>query len=106
MLTDGRYAFQTPEAWTEDGGYRSLHYMRPLGIWAMQWALSPPELHKDLRAVGVEEESPGDAALGQEKFEKLARMLKLPEEQQQQPKGYLWAICNLIRQMVFPASQV
>ena len=30
------YAFQTPKAWTEDGGYRSLHYMRPLSIWAMQ----------------------------------------------------------------------
>ncbi|RLM62313.1 non-lysosomal glucosylceramidase-like [Panicum miliaceum] len=44
------YAFQTPEAWTEEGGYRSLHYMRPLSIWAMQWALSPPTLHKDLTA--------------------------------------------------------
>ncbi|TKW08144.1 hypothetical protein SEVIR_6G009600v4 [Setaria viridis] len=94
------YAFQTPEAWTEDGGYRSLHYMRPLGIWAMQWALSPPELHKDLRAA-ASEESPADAALGQAQFEKVASMLKLPEEQQ--PKGYLWAIYNLIRQMVFPA---
>ncbi|VAI19645.1 unnamed protein product [Triticum turgidum subsp. durum] len=41
------YAFQTPEAWTAEGGYRGLHYMRPLSIWAMQWALSPPELHKD-----------------------------------------------------------
>nr|CAB3481875.1 unnamed protein product [Digitaria exilis] len=96
------YAFQTPEAWTEDGGYRSLHYMRPLGIWAMQWALSPPELHKDLRAAAASEESsPGDAAIGKDKFEKLASMLKLPEEKQ--PKGYLWAIYNLIRQMVFPA---
>ncbi|KAF8668453.1 hypothetical protein HU200_052269 [Digitaria exilis] len=96
------YAFQTPEAWTEDGGYRSLHYMRPLGIWAMQWALSPPELHKDLRsAAASEESSPGDAAIGKDKFEKLASMLMLPEEKQ--PKGYLWAIYNLIRQMVFPA---
>ncbi|CAO2190101.1 unnamed protein product [Urochloa humidicola] len=97
------YAFQTPEAWTEDGGYRSLHYMRPLGIWAMQWALSPPKLHKDLRAAATaaSEESPADAALGQAQFEKVASMLKLPEEQQ--PKGYLWAIYNLIKQMVFPA---
>ncbi|CAO2205518.1 unnamed protein product [Urochloa humidicola] len=99
------YAFQTPEAWTEDGGYRSLHYMRPLGIWAMQWALSPPKLHKDLRAAAAaaaaSEESPADAAVGQVQFEKVAAMLRLPE--QQQPKGYLWAIYNLIRQMVFPA---
>ncbi|XP_078427836.1 beta-glucosidase, GBA2 type family protein isoform X2 [Wolffia australiana] len=35
------YWFQTPEAWTVDGHYRSLVYMRPLAIWAMQWALSP-----------------------------------------------------------------
>nr|XP_010920344.1 LOW QUALITY PROTEIN: non-lysosomal glucosylceramidase-like [Elaeis guineensis] len=37
------YWFQTPEAWTTDGHYRSLMYMRPLAIWAMQWALSPPK---------------------------------------------------------------
>ncbi|XP_039852540.1 non-lysosomal glucosylceramidase-like isoform X2 [Panicum virgatum] len=96
------YAFQTPEAWTEDGGYRSLHYMRPLSIWAMQWALSPPKLHKDLRVAAASEESPADAALGQAQFEKLASMLRLPEEPQQ-PKGYLWAIYNVIRQMASPA---
>ncbi|RLN05437.1 non-lysosomal glucosylceramidase-like [Panicum miliaceum] len=98
------YAFQTPEAWTEDGGYRSLHYKRPLSIWAMQWALSPPKLHKDIRAAAAaaaSEESPADAALGKAQFEKVASMLKLPEEQQ--PKGYLWAICNVIKQMAFPA---
>jgi non-lysosomal glucosylceramidase len=32
------YWFQTPEAWTGDGAYRSLASMRPLAIWAMQWA--------------------------------------------------------------------
>jgi non-lysosomal glucosylceramidase len=32
------YMFQTPEAWTIDGCYRSASYMRPLAIWAMQWA--------------------------------------------------------------------
>ncbi|CAD5176314.1 unnamed protein product [Musa acuminata subsp. malaccensis] len=37
------YWFQTPEGWTIDGRYRSLIYMRPLAIWAMQWALSPPK---------------------------------------------------------------
>ena len=31
-------AFQTPEAYTGAGRYRSLGYMRPLSIWAMQWA--------------------------------------------------------------------
>ncbi|XP_075504822.1 uncharacterized protein LOC142542206 [Primulina tabacum] len=35
------YAFQTPEGWTTGGHFRSLIYMRPLAIWAMQRALSP-----------------------------------------------------------------
>jgi hypothetical protein len=30
--------FQTPEAWDTKGRYRSAAYMRPLAIWAMQWA--------------------------------------------------------------------
>ncbi|KAK3236232.1 hypothetical protein CYMTET_53614 [Cymbomonas tetramitiformis] len=33
------YWFQTPEGWELSGNYRSLGYMRPLSIWAMQWAL-------------------------------------------------------------------
>ena len=37
-----RYWFQTPEAWTAHGHFRSLAYMRPLAIWAMHWALYPP----------------------------------------------------------------
>ena len=32
------YWFQMPEAWNGDGNYRALAYMRPLAIWAMQWA--------------------------------------------------------------------
>ncbi|CAL8240337.1 unnamed protein product [Merluccius merluccius] len=32
-------AFQSPEAYCEKNIYRSLAYMRPLSIWAMQWAL-------------------------------------------------------------------
>lgn len=30
--------FATPEAWNSMGDYRSLAYMRPLAIWAIQWA--------------------------------------------------------------------
>uniref|UniRef100_A0A671NVX0 Non-lysosomal glucosylceramidase n=1 Tax=Sinocyclocheilus anshuiensis TaxID=1608454 RepID=A0A671NVX0_9TELE len=33
-------AFQTPEAYCEKGIYRSLAYMRPLSIWAIQLALN------------------------------------------------------------------
>jgi non-lysosomal glucosylceramidase len=101
------YAFQVPEAWTADGGggYRSLHYMRPLCIWAMQWALSPPELHKDLRALPGSVSaaaSPAEVALAREKFGKMASMLRLPEEEQH--KGYLGALYQIIRQMLLPAS--
>lgn len=32
------YWFNTPEAWDARGDHRSLGYMRPLAIWAMQWA--------------------------------------------------------------------
>lgn len=32
------YWFLTPEAWTIKGEHRSLAYMRPLAVWAMQWA--------------------------------------------------------------------
>jgi non-lysosomal glucosylceramidase len=31
------YQFATPEAWTANGNYRALGYMRPLAIWAMQF---------------------------------------------------------------------
>lgn len=32
------YWYQTPEAWDEQGRYRSYAYMRPLSIWSIQWA--------------------------------------------------------------------
>lgn len=49
------YWFQTPEGWTTDGHYRSLIYMRPLAIWGMQWALSPPKAIVDAPKVNVME---------------------------------------------------
>lgn len=43
-------AFQTPEAYCEKGIYRSLAYMRPLSIWAIQLALdNRPNLSKTPR---------------------------------------------------------
>jgi non-lysosomal glucosylceramidase len=32
------YWFATPEGWESSGNYRSLGYMRPLCIWAIQFA--------------------------------------------------------------------
>ncbi|WOL14286.1 non-lysosomal glucosylceramidase-like [Canna indica] len=71
------YSFQTPEAWNNDDQYRSLCYMRPLGIWAMQWALSQPKLHKE-----PETGKKGEAQLKHHvSFSKVAKLLKLPEEE-------------------------
>jgi len=42
-FSHNRYWFQTPEAFTIDGHYRSLIYMRPLSIWGMQYALAMPK---------------------------------------------------------------
>ncbi|MBA0642280.1 hypothetical protein Goklo_026702 [Gossypium klotzschianum] len=53
------YSFQTPEAWNIDDQYRSLLYMRPFAIWAMQWALSTPKLPKQEPKPEVEADSVG-----------------------------------------------
>ena len=43
---DYGYWFQTPEAWDENGGYRAISYMRPLAVWAIEWArLVVPKLN-------------------------------------------------------------
>jgi len=39
IYRDYGYWFQTPEALHVDGQFRAISYMRPLSIWAMQWAL-------------------------------------------------------------------
>ncbi|CAM8982136.1 unnamed protein product [Rhodiola kirilowii] len=74
------YAFQTPEAWNTEGQYRSLVYMRPLAIWAMQWALTHPtkplsEEHETKPEVNSE-----CLLKHQASFSRVARLLKLPEE--------------------------
>ncbi|KAE8698843.1 Cytochrome c [Hibiscus syriacus] len=51
------YSFQTPEAWNTDDQYRSILYMRPLAIWAMQWAISRPKLPKKEPKPGVKADS-------------------------------------------------
>ncbi|XP_058188571.1 uncharacterized protein LOC131306382 [Rhododendron vialii] len=73
------YSFQTPEGWNTDDQYRSLCYMRPLAIWAMQWALSRPkhnlkrETKPDMKDDSFSRQHAG--------FMRLARLLKLPEEE-------------------------
>ncbi|KAL3538486.1 hypothetical protein ACH5RR_001852 [Cinchona calisaya] len=73
------YSFQTPEAWNMEGKYRSLGYMRPLGIWAMQWALTQkPRLPKQQSKQEINEASLFSEHAG---FTRVARILKVAEEQ-------------------------
>ncbi len=37
---DRGYWFRTPEAWTADGNFRAILYMRPLAVWAIEHALT------------------------------------------------------------------
>lgn len=71
------YAFQVPEGWNLNGHYRSICYMRPLGIWAMQWALTQPKLPEPEMKVEV-----GEASLLKEHvgYTRVSRLLKLPVE--------------------------
>lgn len=71
------YAFQTPEGWTTEGRYRALGYMRPLAIWAMQWALNPPKIPKQEAKPKLEADSLSRQHAG---FQAVARLLKLPKE--------------------------
>ncbi|CAM6099912.1 unnamed protein product [Calypogeia fissa] len=71
--SDYGYWFQTPEAWTLDGSYRSLTYMRPLSIWAMQWALYPPRCVAEAPRIPSMERGPIHRHAG---FSSLADHLK------------------------------
>ncbi|PON68328.1 Beta-glucosidase GBA2-type [Parasponia andersonii] len=74
------YSFQTPEGWNIHDKYRSLCYMRPLAIWAMQWALSRPKLFKpEMKCEDIEEDHL--YAKQHASFSKVASLLKLPEEE-------------------------
>ncbi|KAL3620800.1 hypothetical protein CASFOL_035712 [Castilleja foliolosa] len=76
---EGRgYAFQTPEGWDFEGRYRSLGYMRPLAIWAMQWALTQHKFPKqETKKREIKEESVMREHHG---FSRVARLLKLSDE--------------------------
>lgn len=53
-------AFQTPEAYTGNGRYRSLGYMRPLSVWAIQWAWEKRSKKKYGESVHQSPISPGE----------------------------------------------
>ncbi|CAI9101520.1 OLC1v1038860C1 [Oldenlandia corymbosa var. corymbosa] len=72
------YSFQTPEAFNLEGKYRSMGYMRPLAIWAMQWSLTQePKLPKQEMKSKVDEATLLKEHAG---FKRVANLLKLAEE--------------------------
>ncbi|GKV12410.1 hypothetical protein SLEP1_g23552 [Rubroshorea leprosula] len=81
------YSFQTPEAWNTNGQYRSLCYMRPLAIWAMQWALTKPKLVTKEMMHEVSDD-PITYLKHHAEFSKVASLLKLPAEKEN-PKSFL-----------------
>ncbi|KAK8260754.1 hypothetical protein V6Z12_D13G139800 [Gossypium hirsutum] len=89
------YSFQTPEAWNTDEEYRSLCYMRPLAIWAMQWALTNPKLSTEETKHPYGEI---DECLYQKQhlaFSKVAHLLKLPNKEETS-KTFLQSLVQFI----------
>ncbi|XP_061363547.1 uncharacterized protein LOC133307132 isoform X2 [Gastrolobium bilobum] len=72
------YSFQTPEAWSTKDEYRSLCYMRPLAIWAMQWALSRGKHNRHESKSDIKEED--ILSKYHTGFSKVAQLLKVKEE--------------------------
>lgn len=65
--------------------------MRPLAIWAMQWALTRPKLFKpEMKCEDIEEDHL--YARQHEGFSKVAGLLKLPKEE---AKGLVQIIYEL-----------
>eukprot|EP01018_Ginkgo_biloba_P010209 Gb_33013 [translate_table: standard] len=86
------FSFQTPEAWNSDGQYRSLCYMRPLAIWAMQWALSPPEHIKEAARPCMKSNSSPHHHI---EFAKIAEVLRLiPSPKIQSTRSFFQYLCD------------
>ncbi|XP_022141854.1 non-lysosomal glucosylceramidase-like isoform X2 [Momordica charantia] len=90
------YSFQTPEAWDVDDKYRSIGYMRPLAIWAMQWALSKPTLLKQHHKIPTKALSEIEFATQHTAFLKVASLLKLPPEEAAHNKSLVEFAYDLI----------
>ncbi|GAB2283921.1 hypothetical protein Dimus_018403 [Dionaea muscipula] len=91
------YSFQTPEGWNTNDQYRSLCYMRPLAVWAMQWALSrpiPSQLEETRPEVNEESILKHHLA-----FSRVGRLLKLSEEEKS--RTFLQSIYDYASKMLW-----
>ncbi|KAK8638558.1 hypothetical protein V6N13_136977 [Hibiscus sabdariffa] len=89
------YSFQTPEAWNTDDEYRSLCYMRPLAIWAMQWALTKPKHYKEEMKHPYGEIDDSVYQKQHLGFSKVAHLLKLPNKEETS-KSFLQSLVHFI----------
>nr|CAB3489561.1 unnamed protein product [Digitaria exilis] len=85
------YSFQTPEAWNNDDEFRSLCYMRPLAIWAIQWALSNPKLHNTPQTDMPQDSFPKT----QVSYARIAKLLQLPEDESS--KSFVRVVYEIVR---------
>jgi non-lysosomal glucosylceramidase len=70
--------------------------MRPLAVWAMQWALSPPNLQKEFETNhSVNELHHDSIASNEASFRRLAKLLELPEDESS--KSFLRVIYDIVR---------
>ncbi|XP_038999531.1 non-lysosomal glucosylceramidase-like [Hibiscus syriacus] len=89
------YSFQTPEGWNTDDEYRSLCYMRPLAIWAMQWALTKPKLFSEEMKHSYGEIDDSVYRKQHLGFSKVAHLLKLPNKEETS-KSFLQSLVHFI----------
>eukprot|EP01118_Nematostelium_gracile_P005718 TRINITY_DN1816_c0_g1_i1.p1 TRINITY_DN1816_c0_g1~~TRINITY_DN1816_c0_g1_i1.p1 ORF type:complete len:922 (-),score=224.06 TRINITY_DN1816_c0_g1_i1:38-2803(-) len=69
------YHFQTPEAWTIKGHYRSAAYMRPLCIWGMQYAWNRFYSETEVSGMGkMKPTAPGALCLDNKQLLKVAKV--------------------------------
>lgn len=79
-------AFQTPEAYTGNGRYRSLGYMRPLSIWAIQWAWEK----RSKKKYGAQSSSPVSSPCANEFY-----LLNGYSEQKEYNNVFIWEDSSL-----------
>jgi non-lysosomal glucosylceramidase len=65
--------------------------MRPLAIWAMQWALSNPKLHNTPQADISQDSFPKN----QFAYARITKLLQLPEDESS--KSFLRVVYEIIR---------
>lgn len=76
---------QTPEAWDPKGHYRAITYMRPLSIWAMQWAWESRRGSKQMKLRSLRARASFEAKRAEKKLSSL-KSDRLSEREEKKEK--------------------